>query len=170
MSKPAFPRLILAPAKIGRGVFAAEEIQANMLVLRFGGEILHLPTEFPPEYKSIEDHCQQIGPDLFLGPSGEMDDYVNHSCDPNCGLFEIEEENTKHLILKSLRTILQGEEITWDYSTWMWKDEWNCPCACGTPSCRKLIADFESLPVASLNRYMALGCIPSYISQSLHKK
>ena len=83
----------------GLGVFAARDFAEGERVLRFGGSLLHA--------QSIADftHAIQVDKDLFLGPSGGMDDFVNHSCDPNSKL----KSAPPGLELYALRPIAEGE-------------------------------------------------------------
>src|SRR3990172_12446247 len=106
---------IRAHRALGFGVFARELIPAGDVILAFGGPIItkdSLPTPY------VEDRFTQVGRDLFMGPSGEADDYVNHSCEPNAGL------HPGTLFLVALRDISLDEEIAWDYSTYIIDDEW----------------------------------------------
>mgnify|MGYP001578012770 CR=1 FL=1 len=137
---------------LGRGVFAQQYLPIGSTVLIFGGDVI---TELPNPY--IDDFHTQIGIDKFLGPSGGADDYVNHSCDPNTGLVQ------KTLTLIALRDIKAGEEITWDYSTYILDDPWTIPCLCESPMCRKNIADWSSLPEDCQQRYIGHGIVPDYI-------
>ena len=54
-----------------------------------------------------------MGPKAFLSPSGELDDYVNHSCEPNCGI----KEDQGRVVLFALKPIGNGDEITFDDAT-----------------------------------------------------
>ena len=88
----------------GRGVFARDQIRAGEPILTFSGPLLNRA-----EVRE-EDYHLQIGADLYLGASGEADDYVNHSCEPNAGFRD-------GLVLVARHDIGPEEEITWDYST-----------------------------------------------------
>lgn len=125
-------RLGEAGAK-GLGVFAERDYAAGSPLLIFGGPRVarkDLPTPY------TDDKYLQIGPDLFLGPSGGLDDFVNHSCEPNAHLLL-----GRDVILLADRPIKAGEEVTFDYSTTMQDEDWSSPCHCGAPSCRGLIAE-----------------------------
>ena len=63
----------------GRGVFARDQIRAGEPILTFSGPLLNRA-----EVRE-EDYHLQVDADLYLGASGEADDYVNHSCEPNAG-------------------------------------------------------------------------------------
>ena len=117
----------------GRGVFAGECIAAGTTLIRFGGPLLmRAQVDFG-------DYHLQVGDDLYLGPSGAADDFVNHSCAPNAGFAD-------GLALKALRDIAAHEEITWDYSCAIDEADFpGFPCACGAVSCRGLVRSFRHL-------------------------
>jgi hypothetical protein len=55
---------------------------------------------------------------------------TNHSCDPNAG-FDPEG------MLRALRTIAEGEEITYDYLLYpIAASPWNFECECGSSDCK----------------------------------
>jgi len=117
----------------GRGVFAHEQILAGETILTFTGPLLKRA-----EVRE-EDYHLQVDADLYLGASGEADDYVNHSCEPNAGFRD-------GLVLVARRDISAEEEITWDYSTAI--DEEDFPgfaCCCGATACRGAVRSFRHL-------------------------
>ncbi len=77
-----------------------------------------------------------------MGPSGKLDDYINHSCNPNSGLI-IKNEKVNLIAIKNIKN---GKEITYDYSTTINEDNWKMRCNCGSKICRKIIKDFKYLP------------------------
>ena len=66
--------------------------------------------------------------------------YLNHSCDPNCGIVD-------GVKIVAIRDIAQGEALTWDYESTEDSD-WEMPsrCACGSENCRKRIRAFRYMP------------------------
>lgn len=127
-------------AQNGKGVFAAARIRAGEKIIQFTGPLLHHSQVDPADY-----HLQ-IGEELYIGPSGRADDYVNHCCSPNAALAD-------NLSLVALCDIAADEEITWDYSTAI--DEENFtgfPCACGVAHCRKVVKSFRHLEPADQRR------------------
>lgn len=127
----------------GTGVFAETAIAAGELILVFTGPLLTRVQLDPHDY-----HLQ-IGDDLYLGPSGAADDYVNHSCDPNSGFID-------GLRLVALRAIAAGEEITWDYSTAIDEEDFTgFTCQCGARNCRGSVRSFRHLDPATRARLRA---------------
>lgn len=158
--------LTLAPSSIhGKGVFTDQHINKGSLVLRMMGRPC-TGAELRDLYSSAEDYYVQTGPDLYLSPSGDIDDRVNHSCKPNCAMII----RNGAAQLKALRNINPDEEITWDYSTTAARDNWSMSCNCGEGECRRKVKSFETLPVQIKNYYLGLGAVPDYaqaISETL---
>ena len=152
-------KLKLGESKFGKALFSSEPIRVGAEILDYEGPKVSYE-ELPTPYDAVEDHYIQIGPRLYLGPSGKLDDFVNHSCDPNAGLKFLD----ARIVLVCIRPILKGEEITLDYSTTMDEDEWEIPCECGAKACRGRIRDFKKLPIDIQERYVALGVVPPFIS------
>lgn len=144
----------------GTGVFASMNIPEGGAVLKMHGDIVDL--------EKVWDHARflQVDDRLFLGPSGLADDYINHSCDPNCGIVQVNDE----FIIKALRNIEIGEEITFDYSTWMNNDYWTMECRCSSINCRKLVLDFAYLDTKLQDRYIEMDIVPKFVIQSLMNK
>ena len=119
----------------------------------------------PIQYDEVEDHYVQIDKNLYMGPSGGVDDFFNHSCNPNSGL-KIE---GKRVILVAIKNIKKNKEIMWDYSTTMDEDDWELDCTCGSKNCRKRIRDFKYLPKEIQQKYIKLGIVPKYIMENLKR-
>ncbi len=137
----------------GKGVFTRRHYDPGKTILCFKGNIVRLD--------EVEDHGKylQVERRLFLGSSGEMDDFVNHSCEPNCGVTMRQGK----IVLISLREIQAREELTFDYSTWMAYDYWEMDCVCGNNRCRKKIKDFKYLPRELRRKYIELDVVPNYV-------
>jgi SET domain len=147
---------------LGKSVFAARAFKRGDVVTQFEGEILH-KSEIPKSYRGERDRYMQIGVDEYLGPSGNTDDLINHSCEPNCGL-----KFTKSgVLLVAIKNINIGDEITWDYSTTLFENSWRMKCDCRSELCRKIIGDFALLDQALQKKYQRFGVIPPYIKAYL---
>jgi len=150
------PALLLKETKeYGKGVFANEFITAGTLVITFSGPVVTAEEIVDDNYSLQISHTQ------FLTPSGELDDYINHSCSPNCGL--ILRAQTLHLY--AIADIKQNQQITFDYSTSTnLGDDWTMECCCGETNCRKVIGDFNDLPKNLQEYYLALGVVPEFVA------
>lgn len=151
--------LVLRDTPYGKGVFAAAPIREGALILRFAGPILRYADTTP------ETYALQIGPDRYIGASGALDDYVNHSCDPNAG-HHVRGDTTD---LVALRDIAEGEQITFDYSTTLDEDDFTFDCRCSAKNCRGVMRDGKHLPDDVWDRYLALGILPDYVQRSRAK-
>src|ERR1019366_7458983 len=104
-------------AEMGRGVFALEPIAHGTLLVACQGWLA--------ASDALEDDCQRmpVGPDLWLCSTGaNLDDCINHSCDPNAGFV------TGEPVLYALRDIAAAEQIVWDYSTSIAELGWKLEC------------------------------------------
>lgn len=137
----------------GRGVFAVRPIPAGAVVLVFGGPRLGRDqiTDFT--------HTLEIDDGVFLGPSGGIDDYVNHACEPNGAVF-VEGDA---VVLRAVRPIAVGEQVTMDYSLTMVTDPTAFDCGCGSPRCRGRVRPFPRLPARLRREYAARGMVPEWV-------
>lgn len=151
-------KLDLKDCKHGKGIFALEDINNGNEVLQFEGPIVDSGA-LPSPYSAENDYYLQIGDGIFLGPSGGIDDYVNHSCCPNTGvLFD-----SGDIKLVAISPIPAGSEITFDYSTTMDNFWWEMECYCGLANCRRKIKNFMDLAPEIQAKYIQLGVVPYYI-------
>ena len=121
------------------GVFISIDIPANSPIIEFTGDFF---TKLELKHDMLE--VLQVGENYYMGPSGDLDDYIAHSCNPNCYIKVL----GNRAILYSLYVIKAGSEITFDYSTSSTDDPktgWSMKCNCGDPNCRKIISGFSSL-------------------------
>ncbi len=137
----------------GRAVFARKRIKKGEVIAVFDGPIFD--DIFDGWTEDLHNHAIQIGPREWRDSAG-IARYVNHSCDPNCGI-------KNRIKIVAMRTIEPGEQITFDYemtekSTW-----WRMRCRCGSPLCRGKIGNYARMPKALRAKYKG------YISEWLIK-
>lgn len=130
-------RLEVRPSPIhGKGVFTNAKIQKDEVVMVWGG------TLFTPEDiqagKALEHSYCAIEDGIILGHTPQhgysVDDYINHSCDPNVWM-------ANEITLIARRDIDAAEELTADLVMWWEPDDDSIPaweCYCGTALCRKI--------------------------------
>jgi len=134
----------------GRGVFISRPFLPGEYVMTFTGHKTHI------DQISDFTHYLQIAPDVFISPSGNDDDFVNHSCDPNCALYF----EGDALILRAIRPIEPGQELFFDYGTIMFSEPTTFQCTCGSPSCRGIIRNYYSLPEELKHKYRESNMVP----------
>lgn len=151
--------LKVKPSKTGQGVFTTVQIPANVPVLEVRGPI-YTEKDLPdPNHPAL----LQVGPETFIAASGGPDDYLNHSCNPNC-VMRVEGHRA---ILYSLYVIQAGAELTFDYSTTATDsiDKWKMDCQCGDFHCRRVISGFQNLDPALQQKMKDKGWVPNYIAE-----
>lgn len=120
-------------ASAGLGLFAAEAIPARSFVIEYAGRLLS-EDEFQ---RSRSLYLFDIGPKGALdgSPRWNLARYINHSCAPNC-TYTI---RRKRVLIRSLRDIAAGEELTYDYGA-EYFDEYigaNCQCVTCAPKAHR---------------------------------
>lgn len=128
------PNIVLkSSATHQKGIFALRHIKKGEQVITFGGDLLHR------SQVDFEDYHLQVAEDFYLGPSRKLDDYINHSCAPNCGFKD-------GVTLVALCDIAIDDEITWDYSTAIDEEDFDgFSCGCGALACRGKVSSFRHL-------------------------
>ena len=94
-----------------------------------------------------------------MGPSGRLDDLVNHSCDPNAGLRFTDDG----VYLVAIRAIAPGEEVTWDYSTTLAESNWHMICQCRAANCRRVIGNFATIDADRQQFYRSRNLVAPYL-------
>jgi hypothetical protein len=105
------------------------------------------------------DMTLQVGLDAYKLPTGSLEDFTNHSCDPNTGV----RLNERGTIVVALRDIAPHEELTYDYSTYMNNPYERLHCLCGAPNCRGVIGNFTTLAPELQRRYRALEIVGAFV-------
>jgi hypothetical protein len=148
--------------KNGPSLFIDVNIPANSPIYEFTGNYYSSET-LPADH----DLVLQIGPDLFMGPSGGLDDSVNHSCAPNCYIHIV----GKRVILYSLFFIKANSELTIDYSLSSTDnlDDWKMECKCGSINCRKVISGYQYLSDKVKEYYDGKNIVPLFIKDERFK-
>lgn len=144
----------------GYGIFAAKDFACgDVIVIDEDGDYydnaLSLQELLRRGYDLSRD-CFQVGKEFYLLPNGNLDDLINHSCDPTVGL----RLTASGYRVIALRDIAMGEELTYDYSTYIGSDSpEQLDCTCGSSLCRGRIGSFATLPDAQKQRYLEAGVV-----------
>jgi SET domain len=152
----------VAPSSLGKAVYATRAFAIGSTLMEFTGPRYHA-SEVHSNRWGEDDRFVQIDVDHYMGPSGGLDDLVNHSCHPNAGLRFTNEG----VFLIAIRPIQQGDEVCWDYSTTLSNTSFYMRCQCGAPQCRQVIGDFAFLEPDLQERYRALNLVPTYLRNAM---
>lgn len=154
--------LKLKPSRLGsQGIFTTVKIKRNIPIIEVTGD-LFTSTNLPDSPAML-----QVGPDLFIGPSGGIDDHMNHSCDPNCYLHIV----GNRAIAYALYDIQADSELTFDYSTSSTDtlDVWQMKCNCGSVNCRNIISGLHYLSPAAREEMKKKGMLPLFMREGIFR-
>jgi uncharacterized protein len=152
------PLVFVDECNVGLGVFASRDIKKGEAIFIFSGQIVSGSVAKLPEANA---YALQIDVDTYIDPEQGLGRFINHSCQPNAGIIE-------NNVVIALQDIPINTEVRFDYSTTMLERFWTLECACGVSQCRKVIEDFDLLPLALQQYYIALGIVPDFIIQQLN--
>lgn len=138
--------LYVYDAKFGKGLKSKQEFKTGEPILYFHGPIVPLN----------EAHdlglALQLNETEFMMSAGDIDDFVNHSCDANTVLciksVTINDAAFNGVyVLVAIKNINIDDPVTFDYSISMSHNIWKMEnCQCGSSICRNTIKDFNQLP------------------------
>jgi hypothetical protein len=150
----------------GRGSFAKEPISRGELVALFGGHV-HPLEQWNNIPAHLRDLSLSIWPGFGLGPISDEElshgDFINHSCEPNCGIVG-------QITLVAMKDIAAGSELCFDYGTVVFDhgdEPFKMPCLCGTASCRGEVTSNDWKDPAFQARYQ--GFLSSAIQMLIAK-
>lgn len=129
--------------KYGKGVYAIQKIKKGTIVAEFDGPIYD--QKFDNWTNDLRNHTIQFAKNKWRDSKG-VARFINHSCDPNCGIKKL-------FKIVAMRTIEKGEQITWDYEMTERSWWWRMKCRCGSPLCRRQIGNFNRMPIAVRKKY-----------------
>lgn len=127
----------------GLGLFAAEDIPVNDIIIEYVGEIIRpvIADIREKKYRSsgIGSYCFKIDEESIIDATryGNLNRFINHSCVPNSFAKILNINNKKKIVIYSKQAIKVDEEITYDYK--MPIEHEKIPCFCKALSCRKTL-------------------------------
>jgi len=145
----------------GFGIFAARRIVQGELIFHvdlnvFESYSLADLERIVAEHPELDgDHTNYAGRGKYVLEDTPAS-FMNHSCDPNC-VFKMQSIAVYDVC--ALRDILEGEELTHDYTAcsidqFAGQGTWILDCRCGSIKCRRQVrGDFFEMPVEWQSRY-----------------
>ena len=164
---PPHPGLALKDTPRGKALYTRTgHHKGETLLEHFGPR-----ATFEAGARLAPDHVMEVGDNLVFLPSGALDDFVNHSCDPNCRL---DYPGGGKVFLMALRDIAPGEELSFDYATTTTRagieafPGWRFNCLCGAANCRGEVGSAEDLPPERVAYYQSAGALAPHVLRPLN--
>ena len=122
------PNLKVRRSSAGLGLFAAEDIPKEQLIIEYTGDRI----DEDEANRRGGRYLFQVTPDLVIDGKGRENTarYINHSCKPNAEAEHDEEDD--RIYIRACKNIKTGDEITYDYGKEYMKDiigPEGCKCA-----------------------------------------
>lgn len=154
--------IILQKCSYGYGLFAKNDIDENTLIIDWTngpGILMSTKDAYACEAKG-NVYTLQISNNRHLVSVHTVEpcDYINHSCNPNCGI------NGSARVV-SMKKILKGEEVTFDYCMTEASPLFNLKCLCRSEVCRGTITGNDWKIPALQERYN--GFFSGYIQKKI---
>lgn len=136
----ASPKIELRASALGRGVFAREAIAAGEVLIALAHVFVAAP----------EQYTIQIDATRHQAGTGEIDDFLNHCCEPSAAL------DAERLCFVAARALAPGDEVTFNYLTSEWDMAEAFTCRCGADRCFGNIRGYRHLSRADKERLAPL--------------
>ena len=140
----------------GRGVYSACHIPEETEVIEYVGELIDKEESEKRAWAQIAVAEETGDAAVYIFTLNEEFDIdgsmewntarlINHSCDPNCEAFTVEEEDRERIVIYAKRDIEPGEELSFDYGFDLecYEDH---PCRCGSDNCIGYIVSQDQWP------------------------
>ncbi|RLN97216.1 hypothetical protein BBJ28_00021167 [Nothophytophthora sp. Chile5] len=148
-----------------RSCVLLEDIKAGSFVAEYMGEIV---TEQEYFMRRLLYHNEKHRYMMVLS-GGEVIDatrmggwarFINHSCDPNCGVEKWDVNSEERCGIFALRDIAAGEELTFDYKFESFSKAEITECLCNAPNCRKVIGMNNRVTKSNSHKKGAPAVVP----------
>ena len=152
-------KVYVKDARNGKGVFARKKILPEKMILEIKGVFLTCNEDDDID-EETRNNTFRYDDDLYISPGKDIANFINHSCEPNAKVVK----KNKKLFIYSILPILKDEEVLFDYSTILARDDvWEMECNCGSQKCRKVVKQFKKLPLKLKEKYIKEEIVPDYI-------
>jgi len=132
-----------------RSLYSRKSFQQDDMIASFSAkEVFNEPTYLTVQTSDYE-HIELLP---------EYLECINHSCAPNCFF------NTSTWELVALRSIEEGEELTFFYPSTEWDMDQAFKCGCGTKACIGMIKGAKYLSPAVVKNYRFTDFISSKLA------
>ena len=135
-------QLVVRPSKIHEtGCYTLEPIKNSERIIEYTGPILTVEEADALYQNSEKTYLYGLDDEKHVIDGKGVAAFINHSCDPNCEIDEIE----GRVWISAIRDIEAGEELFYDYSLYNGELDDLSPCYCGTKACRGTLYSEEEM-------------------------
>lgn len=124
----------------GRGVFARRTLSAGHVLGLYEGRRYSARQAKARRWDHALTYVFGLSDGSLIdgAQGGNATQHINHSCEPNCAAYEVEDDiGGLHISIETLREIARGEELFLDYSLDAESaDATTFACRCGADECR----------------------------------
>jgi uncharacterized protein len=139
------------PVIEGYGLFASKFIPAHSTIILWACHTFVTFEWLRQQPRKIQENAIQLTDDLFTYGVREKADFINHSCEPNCGLVG-------QVQIVTLRDVKKDDELCIDYAMLNSAPICEFPCCCGSALCRKQVTGDDWMRKELQNRYRGYFC------------
>jgi len=138
--------------RVGRYIEAREDIPAGELVMLLPPNLLLWDEEVDDYNKVIQIASTEAGSRLFSSSLSEndLDNFLCHSCEPNCGVHVGDDLAVALVALKPIRA---GDGVSFDYDSTeddLREHKGGFACECGATRCRGMVLGRMHTPVPDM--------------------
>ncbi len=140
----------------GVGAFASHAVRAGDTITTWAQQLAPASSID----KAAAPHTLVAFDGWAMPPMHDVNDRVNHSCEPTAGLRFVQIDRKNHWAvadLIALRDIAPGDEVTFDYASVIRDEAYSFACQCGRPGCRRKIGPWATAPSEVRERLRGLG-------------
>lgn len=114
------------------GCYATKPIKKGSIVAEYTGPRLTIAQADELYEKSPRTYLFGLTNGTQVIDGDGIAAFINHSCDPNCEVDEVNER----VIITAIQNIPRGREVTYDYNLYDGDLDDSSPCYCGAKKCR----------------------------------
>jgi uncharacterized protein len=139
------------PVIDGYGLFAGKFIPAHSTIILWACHTFVSFEWLRQQPRKIQENAIQLTDDFFTYGVREKADFINHSCEPNCGLVG-------QVQIVTLEDVKKDDELCIDYAMLHCTPICEFPCCCGSAFCRKQVTGDDWMHEELQNRYRGYFC------------
>jgi len=130
---PGSPHLLVRRSNIhSEGCFTTIPIKSGAVVVEYTGRRLTIDQADTLYDNHPRTYLFGLSDGKLVIDGDGVAAFINHSCAPNCEADEVD----GRVFINSIRDILPGEELTYDYNLYDGEMEDLSSCSCGSQKCR----------------------------------